>query len=89
MVWFATEDEPWNALSYPGFRDLVELDGNGDVFSVTGFEQSSFGATVRHDQVTEVAVGQSVSGSFFSVLGIEMSVGRRFLRERRSIVPSS
>jgi len=79
QVWFATEDVPWGALSYPDFLDLVELDG--DVFSVTGFGSSSFGATVRRDQVTEVAFGQSVAGGFFSSLGIEMSVGRGFSPE--------
>jgi len=76
QVWFATEVDPWNALSYPDFRDLVEWDR--DVFSVTGFGASSFAATVRRGQVAEVAFGQSVAGGFFSVLGIEMAAGRGF-----------
>lgn len=45
QVWFATEDELWDALSYPDFLDLVELDE--EVFSVTGFGRSVFFATVR------------------------------------------
>jgi putative ABC transport system permease protein len=76
QVWFATEDEPWGALSYPDFLDLLELDGQ--VFSVTGFGRGPFAATVRRDQATEVAFGQSVARGFFSALGIEMSAGRGF-----------
>lgn len=76
QVWFSTEDEPWDALSYPDFLDLIELDG--DLFSVTGFGRSFFMATVRRDQVTEVAVGQSITRAFFTILGIEMSAGRGF-----------
>ena len=68
QVWFATEDEPWNPISYPDFLDLVGLDG--EMFSVTGFGSGSFAATVRRDQVAEVAFGQSVTGGFFSVLDI-------------------
>jgi len=74
QIWFTTQEEPWGALSFPDFEDLVELDG--DQFSVGGFGASSFLATVRQDQYTEVATGQSVTGTFFSVLGIEMSAGR-------------
>jgi len=76
QVWLATEDEPWNPLSYPDLLDLAALEGSG--LSVTGFGSSSFAATVRRDQLTEVAFGQSVTGGFFSILGIDMSVGRGF-----------
>jgi len=76
QVWFATEDALWGALSYPDFQDLDEL--NGSQFSVTGVGASFFMATVRHELLAEVAVGEAVAGGFFSLLGIEMSVGRGF-----------
>jgi predicted permease len=76
QVWFSTENERWNPLSYPDHRDLTELDQ--EQFWITGFGSSSFAATVRREQLTEVAFGQSVLGGFFSLLGIEMSLGRGF-----------
>lgn len=79
QLWFATEDVAWNPLSYPDFQDLARLEGG--MFSISGFGSSSFAATVRRDQETEVAFGQSVAGGFFSVLGVEMSLGRGFSPE--------
>ena len=76
QVWFATEDAPWGSLSVPDFEDLEELDG--DLLSISGVGRSSFAASVRHDQFTEIEYGQTVSGRFFAVLGIEMSAGRGF-----------
>ena len=78
-IWLATEEAPWGALSYPDFEDLVKL--NGTQFSVTGVGRSSFFATVRRGQFTGVSKGETVAGGFFSVLGIEMSVGRGFSAE--------
>jgi putative ABC transport system permease protein len=79
QLWFATEDGPWNPLSYPDLLDLAALEE--DLFSVTSFGASSFAATVRRGQDTEVAFGQSVTEGFFSVLDIEMSLGRGFSPE--------
>jgi predicted permease len=76
QVWFATDDDPWNPVSYPDFQDLAERDQA--VFSITAVGANSFAATVRRGQVAEVAFGQSVAGGFFSVLAIEMSAGRGF-----------
>jgi predicted permease len=77
QIWFATEDAPWGAISIPDFEDLAELDG--DELSVTAVGASFFLATVRHEQLAEVQSGEAVAGSFFSILDIEMSVGRGFL----------
>ncbi|MDH3271568.1 MAG: ABC transporter permease, partial [Gemmatimonadota bacterium] len=63
----------WGALSIPDFDDLASL---GVPFAVTGIGPSPFFASVRHDDLTEVAEGEAVSGSFFELLGVEMSVGR-------------
>jgi putative ABC transport system permease protein len=74
QMWFATEDAPWGPVSVPDFYDLRELDGAE--LSVTGVGSSFFLASVRHEQLAEVAEGEAVAGGFFSVLGIEMMLGR-------------
>ena len=79
QVWLASEETPWGALSVPDFHDLDET--RGAQFSVTGVGSSFFLATVRHETLTEVAVGEAVAGGFFSVLGIRMSAGRGLTEE--------
>lgn len=74
QIWFATEQDPWGALSIPDYEDLVAR--GGSEFSVGGVGQGSFGATVRRDREVEVAFGESVTGTFFSVAGVQMAVGR-------------
>jgi predicted permease len=76
QIWLATEEGPWGALSYPDYQDLVELDGGP--LAVSGVGRNTFAASVRRDQEAEVAWGQAVTGDFFSLLAIEMSVGRGF-----------
>jgi putative ABC transport system permease protein len=74
QVFLASEEEPWGALSYPDFEDLASLAGG--LFGVAGVSQSTFGASVRFDDLTEVAFGQGVTGSFFRLVRVEMSLGR-------------
>jgi len=68
-----TEEDPWGALSYPDFLDLEAQAG-------TSFEavavRSGFGASARIEDFTGVVFGQAVSGDFFSLLGVEMALGR-------------
>ncbi len=76
QVWFATEDDPWGSISNPDFRDLLEAWGG--LLSVSGVGQGSFAASVRHEQFTEIEYGQAVAPGFFSVVDVEMSLGRGF-----------
>lgn len=76
QVWFATEDDPWGSISNPDFRDLLQA--GGDLFAVSGVGQGSFAASVRHDRFTEIAYGQAVAPGFFSILDVQMSIGRGF-----------
>ncbi len=76
QIWRATDDGPWNALSWPDFHDLQALDPAG--LEVTGVGAGSFAASVRRGDEAGVAYGQSVAGGFFSVLDVEMAAGRGF-----------
>ena len=68
------EDDSFGNLSVPDFLDYA--DAAGDAFEGLAAAQSSFAASVRHETTTEVVFGQAVSGSFFAVVGIQMSEGR-------------
>jgi putative ABC transport system permease protein len=76
QVWLATEDSPWGLISVPDFHDLEGMGADG--FSVSAVGGGSFAASVRHGQSTDIEYGQAVAGSFFSMLEIEMSLGRGF-----------
>lgn len=69
-----SEAAPYGPISYPDFLDLVES-GEGR-FQVVGSGPSLFAASVRHESLTEVVFGQSVTGNYFPVLQVEMSAGR-------------
>jgi putative ABC transport system permease protein len=71
---FGTEaEEPWLNVSY-----LDYLDYAGANRSLTGLTAvvNYFAASVRHEEMTEVAFLEAVSGSFFHVLGVDASLGR-------------
>jgi len=75
-VFESNPDFNWTVFSYPDYRDL--RDGTGDVFSGV----ASTCATITQldlGDTMEIIVGESVSGNFFSVLGIEAQVGRTLL----------
>jgi len=74
QVYLSSEENPYGALSYPDFEDLTSLAGG--LYGVAGVGQTLFAASVRHDDLTEVVFGQGVTGSFFPVLRVAMSLGR-------------
>ncbi|MDX1394822.1 MAG: ADOP family duplicated permease [Gemmatimonadota bacterium] len=76
QVWFATEDSPWGAVSFPDYEDLAAP--GGDELAVTAVNGGSFAASVRHGRFTDIEYGQAVAGRFFSILEIAMTVGRGF-----------
>jgi putative ABC transport system permease protein len=73
-VFLSTDRTPYGALSWPDYQDLVVA--TRGVLDVAGIGGSTFGASVRHESLTEVAVGQAVAGDYFSLLGVEMAAGR-------------
>jgi putative ABC transport system permease protein len=71
---FAMDDEdPNQNISYLDFIDYAAAEG-----SFEGLAASSpfYAASVRHEDMTEVAFLEAVSGDYFSVLGIDLSLGR-------------
>jgi predicted permease len=66
-------ENPFLDLSYLDFQDYAR--------SVSGFSglvasQPFYAASVRHEDMTEVAFLEAVSGDYFDVLGVELSLGR-------------
>jgi putative ABC transport system permease protein len=68
-----TEGDPWGALSYPDFLDIK---GRAGTTFQAAAVRSGFAASARIENFTGVVFGEAVSGSFFSLLGVEMTLGR-------------
>jgi putative ABC transport system permease protein len=66
-------------FSYPDYRDLrssaKSLDG------IAAFQLSTFSLARTKDEVPQMRAGLEVSDNFFSVLGIQPTLGRSFLPE--------
>lgn len=72
---FQSSDQvAFGPISYPDFRDLEGAGGRG--FEVAGIADARFAASARHERMTEVVFGQAVTGNFFPMLQVEMSLGR-------------
>jgi predicted permease len=71
---FGVEDEdPYREISYLDYIDYAAEAGS---FTELAATQPFYAASVRLETMTEVAFLEAVSGSYFSVLGIETVVGR-------------
>jgi predicted permease len=66
-------EDPNQNISYLDFLDYAAADGT---FEGLAASSPFFAASVRHEAMTEVAFLEAVSGDYFSVLGIDLSVGR-------------
>ena len=66
-------------FSYPDYRDLrssaKSLDG------LTAFQLATFSLARSKDEVPQMRAGLEVSDNFFSVLGVQPTLGRSFLPE--------
>lgn len=74
IVWVhvGSDEQPRTPTSYPDYLDVVR--SQTAVTQVAGF--SLFGASIGHDETNTFAWGQTVSGSYFSVLGATPALGR-------------
>ncbi len=72
-VFGVQDDEPYQNISYLDFLDYAAVEG---VFEGIAAGQAYYAASVRRETMTEVAFLEAVSGNYFTVLDIEMSVGR-------------
>jgi predicted permease len=71
---FGVEDDDRNQdISYLDFLDYASA---GGAFEGVAAAQPFYAASVRLETMTEVAFLEAVSGDYFSVLDVEMSVGR-------------
>ncbi len=73
-----TEENPNQNVSYLDFLDYADADGT---FEGLAASSPFYAASVRLETMTEVAFLEAVSGDFFSVLGIQLSVGRGITAE--------
>ena len=72
-VYISLPDEPYMVFCYPEYRDFVE--GTADVFESVAASRIIF-AQVDQGGDVELALGEAVTGSFFSTLGVRATLGR-------------
>ncbi len=70
-------EEPYGNVSYLDFLDLAARAAEPDgAFDSLAAVQPYYAASVRLETMTEVAFLEAVSGDYFSVLEVEMKIGR-------------
>jgi predicted permease len=67
-------EEPYTDVSFLDYEDFARA---ADSFDGLAAVQPYYAASVRRETMTEVAFVESVTGNFFSVAGVEISLGRR------------
>jgi macrolide transport system ATP-binding/permease protein len=79
----APPDSPYGGVSYANYRDfrdnLRSFDG------VTAFQFSTWGVATPAKDAAQMRMGVYASGNFFSVLGVEPTLGRGFRPEEGQI----
>lgn len=73
-VYGVTHDDPFQNISYLDFRDYA-TDTAGAFAGITA-AQPFYAASVRRETMTEVALLTAVTGNFFRVLDIPVTLGR-------------
>lgn len=72
-VFGAEDDEPFVDISFLDYLDYAaEVEGFASLAAV----QPYYAASVRHEDMTEVAFVEAVTGSYFGVMGMESAIGR-------------
>ena len=74
QIYQGSEEAPFGPISYPDYLDLTEA-GEGR-FEVGAVATTRWAASVRHETLTEVVFGQGVTGNFFQLARVGMSIGR-------------
>ncbi len=72
-VFGMVEDDQYQNISYLDFQDYANASG---AFEGIAAAQPYYAASVRRETMTEVAFLEAVSGNYFSVLGLETTIGR-------------
>lgn len=87
QIFETTEDTPFLPVSYPDIRDYAAI--SSGAFAELAWAQNLFLGSIRHGETSDPITGQGVSGNYFSMLGVEIELGRGFTPEddRRSNDP--
>lgn len=72
-------EEAYQLVSYLDFLDLAA--GADHAFEGLAAAQPYYAASVRFESLTELGFLEAVSGDYFSVLGVEMTIGRGLMAE--------
>ncbi len=78
QIFGASEDSPYLNISFLDYEDYAESAGG---FEGLAAAQAYYAASVRHEEMTEVAFLEAVTGDYFRVLGVETIIGRPLLAE--------
>ena len=73
-VYRTTDGDPYLDLSYPDFLSLKE--SRSGAFEAVVGDRSGLAASVRHETMTEVVFGQTVTGEYFQELDVDVAAGR-------------
>jgi predicted permease len=79
----ATPDNPFGAVSYPDYRDFRDKSRSFD--GMVAYQFSSLGVAASARDVPQMRLGMIVSDNFFRVLGVQPTLGRRFLAEEGKV----
>ena len=72
-VFGVESEEPYTDISFLDYEDYAQA---VDSFEGLAAVQPYYAASVRRETMTEVAFVEALTGNFFSVAGVEMSLGR-------------
>ncbi len=73
QIFGADDGNPFRDISYLDYLDFAE---STQAFEGMAAVQSYYAASVRHEEMTEVAFLDAVAGDYFQVLGVEAAIGR-------------
>ena len=76
QIYGVEQDNPYASLSYPDYVDYA-ASATG-AFEGLAATQMSFAGGLRHGSTNDQVFGQAVSGNYFSLLGVGVTIGRGF-----------
>ncbi len=76
QVYGVERDNPYTSISYPDYVNYA-ASATG-AFEGLAATQMAFAGGLRHGSTNDQVFGQAVSGNYFSLLGVGMTIGRGF-----------
>jgi predicted permease len=78
-----TPSTPLDGVSFPEYRDI--RDKNQSLAGLVAFQFTTVGFAATPKALPQMRLGQMVSDNFFSVLGVQPSLGRAFLADEGKV----